>query len=67
MDSVGAEQLLESAFEPRVFDIGFRQVGKKSKADTRGAQRLNCRRNVRIGLHPYQAKDAAGKPKEKPP
>jgi hypothetical protein len=36
LDSVGAEQLLESAFEPRAFDIGFRQVGKKSKADTRG-------------------------------
>ena len=55
LDSVGAEQLLESAFEPRAFDIGFhhgfRQVGKKSKADARGAQRLNGRLNVRIGLH----------------
>ena len=40
---------------PALFDIGlhhgFRQVGKKSKADARGTQRLKGRLNVRIDLH----------------
>jgi hypothetical protein len=55
LDPVGAEYLLEPTFEPRAFDIGlhhgFRQVGKKSKADARGTQRVKRRLNVRIGLH----------------